>query len=170
MSCQCQHWLSIFTVAANCQHQISTTLPLWPHVAEATISTRLLPFQCQWPRPQLNNFYFRKFQKKKNMQHPLCHSYVLKFFLSGIWTHATTVNRGIKPELLQTELTWELKIKGKNEYLVVNVESRMASILKTKPRRANLRPILTPFTKPHTPHSQHNWITLNSLHSLWGWI
>ena len=33
----------------------------------------------------------------------------------------------------------------------------MASISKTKPCRANLRPILTPFTKPHTHHFQHYW-------------
>ena len=44
----------------------------------------------------------------------------------------------------------------------------MASISKTKPCRANLRPNLTPFTKPHTLHSQHYWLTLSSLHSLWG--
>ena len=46
----------------------------------------------------------------------------------------------------------------------------MASISKTKPCRANLRPILTPFTKPHTHHSQHYWLTLSSLHSLWGYL
>ena len=37
-----------------------------------------------------------------------------------------------------------------------------------KASRTNLRPILTPFTKPHTHHSQHYWLTLSSLHSLWG--
>ena len=42
----------------------------------------------------------------------------------------------------------------------------MVSISKNKPHRANLRPILTPFTKPHTHHSQHYWLTLSSLHSL----
>ena len=46
----------------------------------------------------------------------------------------------------------------------------MASISETKPCRANLRPILTPFTKPHTHHSQHYWLTLSSLHSLWGYL
>ena len=46
----------------------------------------------------------------------------------------------------------------------------MASISKTKACRANLRPILTPFTKPHTHHSSHYWLTLSSLHSLWGYL
>ena len=46
----------------------------------------------------------------------------------------------------------------------------MASISKTKPCRANLRSILTPFTKPHTHHYQHYWLTLSSLHSLWGYL
>ena len=46
----------------------------------------------------------------------------------------------------------------------------MAFISETKPRRANLRPILTPFTKPHTHHSQHYWLTMSSLHSLWGYL
>ena len=46
----------------------------------------------------------------------------------------------------------------------------MSSISKTKPCRANLRPNLTPFTKPHTNHSQHYWLTLSSLHSLWGYL
>ena len=46
----------------------------------------------------------------------------------------------------------------------------MASISKTKHSRANLRPFLTPFTKPHTPRPLHYWLTLNSLHSLWGYL
>ena len=33
-----------------------------------------------------------------------------------------------------------------------------ACILKTKPCRANLRPFLTPFSKPHTLHQQHYWL------------
>ena len=44
----------------------------------------------------------------------------------------------------------------------------MASISETKLPRANLRPFLTPFTKPHTPHPLHYWLTLSSLCSLWG--
>ena len=48
------YWCCQLSVPNQCQ--IAT-------VAYAAVSTRLLPFQFQWPWPKLNNFHFRNFQK-----------------------------------------------------------------------------------------------------------
>ena len=53
-------------------------------------------------------------------------------------------------------------------YQYISWQFSKVSISKTEPRRANLRPFLTPFTKPHTLHVHYNWINKIQFGGHWG--
>ena len=59
-----------------------------------------------------------------------------------------------------------LPVSALADLTVGTLAYKIASISKTKPLRANLRPILTPFTKPHTLCPQHYWLVKISLEAV----